>query len=53
MAGKDGHDGRPVLGRLFVDDMSMPQRSAKERIVELDEERENIDEDIFDISKVE
>ena len=40
--------------RLFVDDMSMPQRSAKERIVELDEDkRENIDEDIFDISKVE
>ena len=39
---------------LFVDDMSRPDTVAQERrIEEVNEERENVEEDVFDMSKIE
>ena len=38
---------------LFVDDMSRAQRAAKERIEEVNEEGDNEEEEVFEISKVE
>ena len=50
MAGKDGHDGRPVLGDPLPDALS--GRHVRERIVEVEEDRDNEDEEVFNISKV-
>ena len=38
---------------LYVDDLSRPQMVEAERFEELVEERDDIEEEIFDISKVE